>query len=355
MNSRTWARAEAAVIAEASEPVLEHGCYVLGREVAMLEDRLAGYLGTRHAVGCNSGFGAHLLSLLALDIGVGSNVLVSPFSPPSFAGAVVRRNARLHFADVDEDDFHVSASAIGDHVDGMQLLVVHHLFGGAADMPVIRAAAGDVPIIEVLTYSFGTEVEPGRRAGTYGTVTTACLREETTLGAYGDAGMIWTDDPAVAERLRLIRKEDEYHEVYQGITAGNFHMDTLHAAILLRKLDRWAETARLRRERARLIQRAVSTVDGLKVPGATQDAATRFVILAEDREGLSRYLREYGIQAEPWWPVPLHLQPGFAGLGFAKGDFPNAESVAARSLYLRLPDEKSVLDRVPELLSNFSA
>jgi dTDP-4-amino-4,6-dideoxygalactose transaminase len=215
--------------------------------------------------------------------------------------------------------------------------------------------ADGVSIIEVLTYSFGAEVEPGRRAGTYGTVATACLREETTLGAYGDAGMVWTGDGEVAEKLRVIRKEDEYHEVYSGIVTGNFHMDTLHAAILLHKLDRWAEDSRIRHEQARLLRSAVSDVDGLLVPGTEQNAATRFVILADDRERLSQYLREYGIQAEPWWPVPLHLQPGFAELGYAKGDFPNAESVAARTLYLRLPNEKTQLDRVPELLSNYSA
>ena len=354
MNTRTWARAEAKVIAEASEPVLEHGCYILGREVALLEDRLAAYLGTRHAVGCNSGFGAHLLSLLTLGIGVGSNVLVSPFSPPSFAGAVVRRNANLYFADVDEDDFHISASALRGHIADVELLVVHHLFGGTADMPAICAVVDDVLIIEVLTYSFGAEIEPGRRAGTYGTVATCCLREETTLGAYGDAGMVWTDDTELAGKLREIRKEDEYHEVYSGIVAGNFHMDTLHAAILLRKLDRWAEDARLRREQVRLLRSAVSDVDGLVVPGTEQDTATRFVILAEDRERLTQYLRGYGVRAEPWWPVPLHLQPGFAELGYAKGDFPNAESVAARSLYLRLPDTKTQFARVPELLSNFT-
>src|SRR5690242_20661488 len=142
------------LIREASEPVLKHGIYILGPEVAVLERTLATRIGTSDAIGCNSGFGAHLLSLLTLDIGMGSKVLISAFSPSSFAGAVARRSAQLLLADVDPLDFHMSSTAAAAQVADADLIVVHHLFGSAADTAAIARAANGTALVEVITYSF---------------------------------------------------------------------------------------------------------------------------------------------------------------------------------------------------------
>jgi UDP-2-acetamido-2-deoxy-ribo-hexuluronate aminotransferase len=353
VRSASRIRAELDIIRQASESVLAHGRYVLGPEVTVLEERLARRIGTRHAIGCNSGFGAHLLSLLALDVGSGSRVLVSPFSPPSFAGAIVRCNAQLCLADVAPGDFHISPIAAKNRMTEADVVVVHHLFGGAADMPAICRVADDKTIIEVITYSFDTRVAGGTNVGTYGAVAVSCLRETTTLGAYGDAGMIWTNDGNLADRLREIRQE--HTEVYNGVVSGNFHMDTIHAAILVGKLEFRAEEFARRQERARTLISAISNsgAEGVVVPTWYGNMTTRFVILAEHRDELREHLEMHRIRAEPWWPVPLHLQPGFRDLGYSRGDFPNAEYIAAHSLRIPLSEDPSELQRTADLLAQF--
>ena len=347
--------AELDLIREASEPVLSHGIYILGPEVAVLEGQLAGRLGTRYAIGCNSGFGAHLLSLLTLEVGVDSSVLVSPFSPPSFAGVVIRRNAHLLLADVSPLDFHMSPAAAGAQIADADVIVVHHLFGGTADMPAICAAANDKAIIEVTTYSFDAQVQGGSNVGTYGTLATSCLREYTALGAYGDAGMIWTNESDLAERVRQIRREGEHTDVYTGITAGNFHMDTIHASILLRKLESRREELARRQELTRALADAIASVgvDGIIVPDWYDNTASRFVMLAPQRDQLCEHLGRYGIQAEPWWPVPIHLQPGFRKLGYSRGDFPNAEYIADHSIHISLGGDTAAPQRIVEALARF--
>jgi dTDP-4-amino-4,6-dideoxygalactose transaminase len=235
--------------------------------------------------------------------------------------------------------------------------VVHHLFGGAADMPAICAAANGKAIIEVITYSFDAQVQGGPNVGTYGTLATSCLREYTALGAYGDAGMIWTNESDLAERLRQIRREGEHISVYTGITAGNFQMDTIHASILLRKLESRREELARRQELTRDLAAAIAGVgaDGIIVPDWYSNTASRFVILIPDRDQMCEHLGRYGIQAEPWWPVPIHLQSGFRKLGYSRGDFPNAEYVADHSMYIPLGSDMTASQRIVEALERFYA
>ena len=345
---------ELEVIRRASMAVLGHRCYVLGPEVQQLEVELAAMLGTRHAIGCNSGFGAHLLSLLALDIGTGSRVLVTPFSPSSFAGAVVRRGATVVLVDVAPEDFHLDTTQLIGPLRDVDAVVVHHLFGGAADMAAICSAAGSIPVMEVVTYSFGARLG-GRWVGTFGSLATCCLREETTFGAYGDAGMVWTNDPELAARLCTIRAESGWTDVYDGIVAGNFHMDTIHAAILLRRIHMLDAVQARRRHRAGLLVAALAAygIGNLVVPDLWRELATRFVVLAPERDQLYSHLRSRGIAAEPWWPVPLHLQPGLRSLGYARGDFPNAERVSRMALHLPLPGEEQEAERLASELAGF--
>ncbi|MGW1200256.1 DegT/DnrJ/EryC1/StrS family aminotransferase [Streptomyces sp. NPDC002536] len=349
------AERELYAIRRGGEDVLKHANYVLGPEVELLEGHLAKEFGIRHAVGCNSGFGAHLLSLLALGIGplAGDTVLVSAFSPASFAGAVLRRAATVKLADVAPGDVHLAADGVHGAAREVQAVVVHHLFGAAADMPAILEAAGGTPIMEVASYSLGAAID-GKRVGTFGTIGTADLREKTSLGAYGDAGLILTDDDATASRLREIRRETGCSEVFTGITAGNFHMDTLHAAILLHKLEFRAAEARQRALAGKAFLDALASagVTELTVPAGRQEV-TRLVVLAEQRDELARQLNSRTVKARPWWPVPIHLQPGFRELGHARGDFPNAEDAAARSLEIPLPQSVAEAEHVAGLVAEF--
>lgn len=355
MTVVTDIKAELETIQQAFQEVLQHRQYILGPEVEQLERLLSGWLQTRYAIGCNSGFGAHLLSLIALDIDAGSRVIVPAFSPSDHTGTIVRRNATPVLVDVAPESFHINPSALAAALDGtINAIVVHHLFGSVADMNTISQAAKTIPIVEVLTYSFGARIDD-RYAGTFGTLATSCLREETSLGAYGDAGMIWTNDAELVEKIRRIRAENSWVEIYQGITSGNFHMDTVHAAILIHKFQEWQTASKNRTRQATLFAEAIRErgLNEIIVPDFYSHFTTRFVVLAERREALVTDLQAHGIAATSWWPVPIHLQPGFRKLGYARGDFPQAEQIAAKSLYLPLPPSAAEIDAIVDQLVKF--
>ncbi len=348
-------KAELDVIQQAFQDVLQHRQFVLGPEVERLEHLLAGWLQSNYAIGCNSGFGAHLLSLITLWIDAGSRVIVPAFSPSAHVGTVIRRNAIPVLVDVAPGSFHMDPSALASQLDGtINAIVVHHLFGSAADMDAIVRAASGIPIVEVLTYSFGARIGD-RYAGTFGTLATTCLREETVLGAYGDAGMIWTNDVGLAEKMRHIRVENSWADAHEGFTSGNFHMDTVHAAILLRKFEGWQAASTQRTRQAALLVQALRErgLHEINVPEFYSRYTTCFVILAEQRDALVNDLQAHGVAATAWWPTPIHLQPGFRKLGYARGDFPEAERVSAKSLYLPLPMSAMEIDRLVDRLVAF--
>jgi dTDP-4-amino-4,6-dideoxygalactose transaminase len=330
---------ELTIINEAFVGVLRHRQYVLGPEVEKLEEVMANWLNTRHAIGCNSGFGAFLLSLLSLNTGVNSRVAISAFAPPSFVGAILRQGATPVLVDIIPGDFHISPVDLANKMDGtIETIVVHHLFGGIANLPAIMELVSNANLIEVITYSLGARIG-NKHVGTYGTLATSCLREETTPGAYGDAGMIWTNSTQLSQRIRRIRAETNRTGVHEGFASGNFHQDTIHAAILLRRLDAWLEIVEERCKLAASFARALMEVGPkqILVPETYKHYATFFVVLAEQRDAILDYLQEKGVAASAWWPTPIYSQPGFHQLGYQRGDFPEAERIAELNLCLPLP------------------
>jgi dTDP-4-amino-4,6-dideoxygalactose transaminase len=329
---------ELQLVHESFQDILRHRQYVLGPEVEALEEKLASWLGRTFAIGCNSGFGAYLVSLLALGIGHGKRVVVPAFGPAPYLGSLIRRGAHPVLVDVSPDDFHISPSAVAEALkDPADLIVVHQLFGGFADMDGINAVAANIPIVEVLTYSLGAQV--GRKqAGTSGLLATSCFREESTIAAYGDAGMVWTDDVRLDDRLRRIRQEDNLGCMHADYVSGNFQQDTLQAAILLRKFPEWLIACEDRVHAAQYLTGALAAtgLNEITVPVFYQTNATHFVIFAERRDELISHLHSKGIAATTWWPTPIWQQPGFQSLGCKRGHFPNAERAAAMSIQLPL-------------------
>jgi len=345
------------LIEEALKEILQHQQYVQGPEVEQLEHLLASWMQTRFAIGCNSGFGANLLSLFALDIGVGSRVAVPAFAPFEFVGMIMRSGATPILVDVAPNDFHIAPSALVNQLnDRIDAIAVYHLFGGAADMNAIVKAAGNIPIIEVLSYSFGTPIG-ARYAGTFGALSTSCLREDTAIGAYGDAAMIWTNRADLAEKIRRIRSDPNHSRtgIHEGIVSGCFHQDTIHAVMLLKKFDEWKKTLKERGLQAGSLAKAIVERDlhEITVPGFYHHHATHFVVLAERRDEIIFHLRAHGIAAEAWWPVPIHLQTGFQKLGYETGNFPEAERVAAMSLCLPLPRTHAEANQLADQLMAF--
>jgi dTDP-4-amino-4,6-dideoxygalactose transaminase len=355
-NTALNLRTELDIVTDAFQDVLRHRQYILGPEVESLERKLASWLETRYAVGCNSGFGAYLLSLLALGIGRGKKIVIPAFTPAAYLGIITRRGATPVLVDVAANDFHISPTALANVLDRtFDAIVVHHFFGGVADMNTIVTLANSTPIIEVLTYSLGTRIGKDY-SGTFGTLAISCLREETTLGAYGDAGIIWTNHSDLNERLRRIREESSLGSMHEDYISGNFHQDTIHAAILLRKFEGWVKSLEVRRQKSMSLAEAITkqNLSEIIVPDFYKYDATHFVILAEKRNELVAYLQSKDIPATAWWPIPIYQQPGFRSLGYRQGDFPEAERVAERSVYLPFPPaSESDIDKLINELVRF--
>jgi dTDP-4-amino-4,6-dideoxygalactose transaminase len=324
--------------------------FILGEAVRRFEDELAAYCGAKFAVGCASGSDALMLALMALGIGPGDEVLTSPYTFFATAGSIAHLKAVPVFADVDPATFNLNVDLVRDALERhprVRAIIPVHLFGGCADMdPICRLAAGrGIPVIEDAAQAIGAEYN-GRRAGSLGTAACFSFFPSKNLGGFGDGGMITTGDPEFAERLRALRMHGRTGEYIHEWIGVNSRLDALQAVILsvkLRKLDLW--TVR-RQENAQLYSRLFRE---LNIPVLTPRAAAfqtrhvfnQFVIRGAERDSLRAHLAKLGIATAIYYPLPLHLQPCFANLGYLKGDFPVSEQLAAETLALPVYPELS--------------
>lgn len=328
---------------EAILPLVDSQRFILGPAVEQLEREIAAYCQTRFAVGCASGSDALLLALLALGVGPGDEVVTVPYTFFATAGAIALAGARPVFVDIEPDTLNLDASRLEEALDRhprTRAIVPVHLFGACADMDAILAIAEarGIPVIEDAAQAIGAEYRH-RRAGSLGRVACFSFFPSKNLGAWGDAGMLTTSDEGLADRLRALRvhgSRERYHHEWTGM---NSRLDTLQAAVLavkLKYLDRW--TAGRQRNAAFYRRRFAELGTPVEVPveavHTTRHIYNQFVIRSERRDALRNYLAAAGIGTEIYYPLPLHLQPCFAGLGYGKGDFPAAEAAAARSLAL---------------------
>jgi len=323
--------------------IIEAQAFILGEEVEALEKELAAYCGVRFAVACASGTDALYLALLALGIGRGDQVLVPAYTFFATAGAVVRAGAEPVFADVEASTFNLDvekAVEVLDRRPRIRAVIAVHLFGACANVDPLAelAAARGIAVIEDAAQAIGAEYK-GRRAGSLGDVGCFSFYPSKNLGAYGDGGLLTTNDAALAERLRALRvhgSRDKYLHHWVGI---NSRLDALQAAVLrvkLRHLDGWTEARRLNAERYR--KRFAELGLPLISPGATAYATrhvwNQFVIRARERDRLQEHLRRCGIGTEVYYPLPLHLQPCFEHLGYRLGDLPVSEQLSREALAL---------------------
>ena len=226
--------------------VIESQYFILGPDVEKFERNFAAYSGAKYAIGCASGTDALELALMALDIGPGDEVLTVPYSFFATAGAIVTVGATPVFVDVEPDTFNLDVTklkaALASHPKVKAILPVH-LYGGCADMDAIRETAGDIPVIEDAAQSVGAEYK-GRRAGTIGAIGCFSFFPTKNLGAFGDGGMLTTNDEALAKRLRALRVHGSFVKYIHEWAGKNSRLDALQAAVLdvkLRHLDKWSE------------------------------------------------------------------------------------------------------------------
>ncbi|KPK83408.1 MAG: transcriptional regulator [Phycisphaerae bacterium SM23_33] len=335
----------------AIEAVIETHQYCNGPPVRELERLLAEYCGCAAAVGVSSGTDALLCSLMALGVGAGDEVITTPYTFFATAGAVWRVGARPVFVDVEPDTLNIDPSKIEPAVTGKTKAIIPvHLFGQMAEMDPIMAVANrhGLPVIEDAAQAIGATYK-GRQAGCIGTVGCLSFYPSKNLGAMGDAGVIVTQDPKLAEKIAVLRVHGESQRYFHEYVGGNFRMDSIQAAALivkLRYLDGWSAK---RRAHAARYDELLADLEAVRTPVTREHNGSNFyqyVIRAPRRDELKAFLARQGVGTAIYYPLSLHQQACFESLGYQKGDFPHSERAAAETLalpvYPELTDEQIV-------------
>jgi dTDP-4-amino-4,6-dideoxygalactose transaminase len=330
------------------DSVCETQNFILGAEVAALEQEIASFCNVAFAVGVSSGTDALLAALMAIDVGPGDEVITTPFSFFATAGVIARLGARPVFIDIEKDTFNIDPRQISDKITPRTKAILPvHLFGRCADNEAIGAIARQhgLAVIDDAAQAIGAKDQQGRCAGATGAIGCFSFFPSKNLGAFGDAGMAVTQDADRAETLRLLRVHGGKPKYYHARVGGNFRLDALQAAVLrvkLKYLPKWTAARRRNAQRYRELLGRAGLLDQVTVP---QDEPghiyNQFVIRCARRDELQAFLREQNIETEIYYPVPLHLQACFAELGHRSGDFPGAEHAAAEVLALPVYPELS--------------
>ncbi|MBV9124924.1 MAG: DegT/DnrJ/EryC1/StrS family aminotransferase [Planctomycetes bacterium] len=329
---------------EALARVVASGQVILGPEVSALEEEIARYCGAGHAVGCASGTDALLLALHALGIGPGDEVILPPFTFFGTAGAVCRCGARPVFADIDPATYNLDPFQVESKITPRTRAILPvHLYGQCADMEPLWHVAErhNLAIIEDAAQALGAEYQ-GKRAGTLGSMGCFSFYPSKNLGAYGDAGMVVTNDPDWAARLACLRvhgMEPKYYHKYLG---WNARLDALQAAILRVKLpylEDWTEGRRTAAGRYDTLIEEHHLGHFLSRPVVKPNRRHvfhQYVVRVADRQrdALAAHLRAEKIGCEIYYPVPLHRQECLAYLGYQEGDFPASEEACRGVLAL---------------------
>ena len=342
--------------------VLDHGKYIMGSEVKALEDRLAAYVGSKYAIGCASGTDALLLSLLAYGVGPGDAVFTTPFTFISTAEVISLLGATPVFVDIDPLTFNINPSQLAEAVlalttndltlyplpgSSQQLdrtrliprgIIAVDLFGLPADYDAIREIAEQhgLFIIQDAAQSFGAEYK-GQRTCKQGDIGCTSFFPAKPLGCYGDGGMCFTDDDALARNLRSICVHGKGAHKYDNVRIGiNGRLDTIQAAILLAKFEIFEEEIDLRQSVAQRYSRLLYDIHTLtlpRIPEGYKSVWAQLPVLARDsrhRKAIQHALKEAAIPTAIYYPVPLHLQRAFDYLGLQEGVFPVSEALAQR-------------------------
>jgi dTDP-4-amino-4,6-dideoxygalactose transaminase len=321
--------------------------FIMGPEIDALETELSRMLGVAHAISVSSGTDALLLALMALDIRPGDEVVTTAFSFFATAGAIVRVGARPVLVDIDPATFNIDPEKLAAAVTARTKAILPvHLFGLSADLDLIMDVAhhAGVPVIEDAAQAIGATYK-SRPVGGVGAFGCFSFFPSKNLGAFGDAGLLTTNDAALAARAKLLRTHGMQPKYYHHLVGGNFRMDALQAAVLRVKaphLSAWTSGRRANAARYRTLFADAGLTGAIALPQEPPDRVhifNQFVIRTPGRDALKAHLDAQGIGNEIYYPVPFHLQPCFADLGFRRGDFPNAELAADECLAIPIYSE----------------
>jgi len=325
----------------AIQQVINNTNFILGKEVEDFENAVTKYSNVKYAVGASNGTDAIKLALVALGVKCGDGVICPAFTYYATCGAVASIGAVPVFADIESDTYNISVRSIEDILKHKRKLKIKaimpvHLYGQCADMDTILKLAKiyKLKVVEDAAQAFGAEYK-GRKAGTMGDCGAVSFFPGKNLGAFGDAGMVLTNNKATARMLKILRNQGNKEKYIHLAVGFNHRLDTLQAAVLevkLKYLDAWNKK---RQENAEYFNQNLSGLD-LKIPFVPEYNTHIYhqYVLRLDRPNakLIEYLRNKGIDARVYYPIPLHLQKCFKYLNYKKGDFPESEKAARQTL-----------------------
>ncbi len=341
--------------------ICENQTFILGEPVARFEREIAAYCQVPFAIGCASGSDAILLALKALGIGAGDEVLTVPFSFFASAGYIVHAGATPVFVDIEPDTFNMDPSqveAVLDRHPRVKAIMPVHLYGQCADMDPILAIAAKrgLHVVEDAAQAIGAEYK-GRRAGTMGVIGCFSFYPGKNLGAFGDAGMLTTQDEALAAKLKTIRVHGGLTRYVHDSVGWNSRLDAMQAAVLSVKLpylDEWTAARQCNADLYRELLKGTCIAPPV-APYSTRHVHNQFVIRSLKRDALRQHLADNGVGSEIYYPIPLHLQQCFEYLGYSEGSFPVSERAAKETLALPVHPEltQQEIETVSSLVNAF--
>lgn len=332
-------------ILEKMDEVMSSGRVILGPNVKEIERKISEYVGAKHAVAVASGSDALLIALHAMGVKPGDHVVTTPYTFFATVSSILRLGATPVFADVGED-FNIDL----DHVERIiesdpkvKVVIPVHIFGKSVDMQRLTdlCSAREIKILEDAAQSIGSEAIVGgkrMRTSSIGDAGIFSFFPTKNLGAYGDAGMVVTNSPEIAERVSILRVHGAKAKYVHEEIGYNSRMDEMQAVVLnvkMARLDGWIDSRReIAKRYADLFGEIGSEITVPEVPGDRSHVFHQYVVKAEKRDELREFLKEKGIGTSIYYPVPLHLQKCFASLGYKSGDLPVSERFAKETLAL---------------------
>jgi len=320
--------------------VMDHGAYIMGPEIAELEEKLAHYVGVKHCIVCGSGTDALLMPLMAYGIKPGDAVFTSPFTFIATAEVVALLGATAVFVDIDPRTYNIDPIKLEEEIQKFlknnsgrkaRGIIPVDLFGQTADYDPIEAVAKkyNLFVLQDAAQSFGATYK-GRKAGSMGNVAATSFFPAKPLGCYGDGGAIFCNDDAMLVQLRSIRVHGQGSDKYNNVRIGiNGRLDTMQAAVLLAKMEIFDEEVHLRNSiAARYTQKLQHSVTTPFVPKDYVSVWAQYSVLVQQRDEMINRLKSRGVPTAVYYPKPLHLQEAFSSLGYQRGDFPVSERIA---------------------------
>jgi dTDP-4-amino-4,6-dideoxygalactose transaminase len=354
--------------------------FILGPQVELLEKRVAEYSQCRYGIGVSSGTDALLVALMALGVGPGDEVITTPYTFFATGGVVARLGARPVFCDIDAATYNLSPDLVQAFIseqcslnDGrlinrktggvIKVVMPVHLFGQMADMDPLMdlARANNLRVVEDAAQAIGSALPDGRRAGSIGDIGCFSFFPSKNLGAFGDGGMCTTNDPHLAERLKVLRAHGGKPKYHHAVIGGNFRLDEIQAAVLvvkLKYLDRWTQARQRNADHYDAAFARMNLAAHVATPARRagyRHIYNQYIIRTKRRDDLRAFLTDRQIGTEIYYPIALHMQKCFESLGYRAEDCPESASAAAETLAIPIYPELTAgqMDGVVEAITEF--